>query len=365
MENIVEFPDRKVVEQEALDWIIKLDADDELTKEQLIELKAWLSRSPAHREELIELNKFWQNNVLTELMVPLGNPQATFKNSLLAFLTPLLATRRQLAMSAFAIVLSFSFLANMLITDNVLLETNGIYVTALGKQNNLMLSDGTEVFLNTNSQIEVSYSNNYRNIRVLQGQAHFEVAKNKDYPFRVYAGDGRVEALGTAFSVHLEQHNMDVLVTEGKVAVAALATSMDNSADGKAQAIQNDDYANSMSKTLGTLIAGQRVSVNLADEKLAVLEGIETLSKAEVERQQAWQDGLLVFSGQPLEEVVFEISRFSNVNIEIIDEKLKDLKIGGRFRVGEVEGLLQSLENNFGVEVTRLGYSRVQLSLAK
>lgn len=364
MENIVEFPESKVVEQEALDWMIKLDGDDDLSKEELAQLKEWLGRSPVHQEELINLNKFWQNNILTELVVPLGRPEVSIKSRFSAAVELFFCNGRQQALTAIAAVFTIALLVNFIQRDNALLETNGVYLTAVGKQSDMVLADGSHVYLNANSQIEVSYSDNYRNIRVLQGQAHFEVAKNKHYPFRVYAGDGRVEALGTAFSVYLDKDNIDVLVTEGKVAVAALDAHTEQTRQ-LAKLGNRDEFADSESTTLGTLVAGQRVNVDLSNDTLVTLQAIENLSLGEIERRQAWQEGLLVFAGQPLGQVIDEVSRFSNFQIEIRDDALKALKIGGRFKVGEIESLLQSLETNFDVEVTRLGYSRIQLSLAK
>ena len=67
------------------------------------------------------------------------------------------------------------------------------------------------ITLNTNSQIQVDYSEKQRNIRLLQGEAHFEVAKDRDKPFHVYAGNGRAQAVGTAFAVYLKESDMQVL----------------------------------------------------------------------------------------------------------------------------------------------------------
>ena len=74
MTDIVEFPDRRRVEHEAADWLIKLDRNSEPSADELGNLREWLSRSPVHREELGTLARLWGNmNVLTELAVPLGN----------------------------------------------------------------------------------------------------------------------------------------------------------------------------------------------------------------------------------------------------------------------------------------------------
>lgn len=72
MENISKFPDRRIIEQEAAECLVKLDGDEPLSNDELEALREWLGRSPVHRNELNSLNDFWGNNILTDLVVPLG-----------------------------------------------------------------------------------------------------------------------------------------------------------------------------------------------------------------------------------------------------------------------------------------------------
>ena len=79
-QNVVEFPDRSAIEEEAAVWLIKLDDDDPPSASELALLREWLERSPVHREELVGLATFWDKmNVLTELAVPLGNQKSGVK----------------------------------------------------------------------------------------------------------------------------------------------------------------------------------------------------------------------------------------------------------------------------------------------
>lgn len=67
----------------------------------------------------------------------------------------------------------------------------------------------------------------------------------------------------------------------------------------------------------------------------------------------AWHDGFLVFAGEPLSEVVEEVNRYSPVTLEIADPKLNSIAIGGRFRVGDLDAVLEVLRDNFGVQFSR------------
>ena len=76
----------------------------------------------------------------------------------------------------------------------------------------------------------------------------------------------------------------------------------------------------------------------------------------------AWREGTLIFSGETLEEVIQEMSRYSNVDVEFKDEHLKSIRIGGRFTTGDITGLLDVLNQQFDIKSSRLSRSRIQLS---
>src|SRR5690606_34501615 len=94
------------------------------------------------------------------------------------------------------------------------------YATAIGQRRDVVLDDGSLVTLNTDTLVEVRYSHARRDVRLLQGQAMFHVAKNPERPFIVSAGNRRVTALGTAFDVQVRRGGeVQVLLVEGRVRV--------------------------------------------------------------------------------------------------------------------------------------------------
>ncbi len=70
----------------------------------------------------------------------------------------------------------------------------------------------------------MDYDEGFRDVHLLQGEAHFSVAHDKNLPFRVFAGAGQIRAVGTAFTVYLKNDSVDVTVTEGSVALAAISS---------------------------------------------------------------------------------------------------------------------------------------------
>ncbi|MFB1036915.1 MAG: FecR domain-containing protein [Sinobacterium sp.] len=399
MKNIIDFPDRGKVEQEAVDWLIKLDGDDKPSEQDLQALKQWMALSPAHIEELDKLNAFWGDlSVLTELNIPLVKPAvlaaAKNKRQTEAANEASIETSKETSKAASftrspwavaASVLGLAILIQLVVWSGgkPLDSTNGYYATAIGKQTSVLLADGSTLHLNTNSQVSVDYAEGYRNIRLLQGEVHFDVAKNKAQPFRVYAGQGRVQAVGTAFTVYLRAKDIEVLVTEGKVELAThkaqLATESQSSnqletLSDKVSDIEADNsaspgyYLTIPVEKLGLLAEGQQATIVVTQNNETGSKHnthkVELMDAKTLARRDAWRKGLVLFAGDSLEEVVAEISRYTTLSIEIVDPALKEIRIGGQFRLGDVNGMFKVLETNFGLSVTMLDNEHVQISAA-
>lgn len=353
-DNIVQYPDSRAIEEEAADWVVKLDGDIPPSPEELAELKEWLGRSSVHRNALASMAHFWNNNMLTELSVPLGKKDAAPRKQ---------KQRRFLWQMGFAgamlvIIASVILFSPWILTD----KSNGFYVTAVGQQKTVSLSDGSSIQLNTNSQVDVSYSGDYRDIHLLQGEVHFTVARNKSRPFRVYVGNSRVEAVGTAFTVYARGADIDITVTEGKVLLEALHA-ITVAKDQRSQPVMEHGFDKSKrARKLGWLNAGQKSTVRESGVDMATIAEIKNVDSEVMEYQLSWRKGFLSFNGETLQTVVDEISRYTTVRIDIVDPSLRDIEIGGQLKVGETESMLNALEANFGLEVTRVGYNYVQLS---
>ena len=365
MTKISTLPNRKQVQEEAAQWLIKLDGDEAPSKQDLLALKEWLSRSPVHRHELNTLNAFWGNNILTELVVPLGKhePNVGLLKSGLGWLT---SFQGMAVASAFSALMLFLFM----FLQEPSPEMNGFYATAVGQQKTITLEDGSVLQLNTDSQIDVRYTDEYRNIHLLQGEVHFDVSKDKQRPFNVYAGIGRIQAIGTEFTVYLKKKDVDILVTEGQVALDAITTLL-ASATRSPDTVKadSDKLSNSNApERLGLLSEGQSVTLNIQEvaegSKKELIDTIEVVETEKLTQRQAWRKGMLVFSGETLEQVVEEISRYTTMSIEIADPEVRNIQIGGRFKVGDVDNMFQALEANFGLEVERISYNKARLKLA-
>src|SRR5215472_3374109 len=82
--------------------------------------------------------------------------------------------------------------------------------------------------------------------------------------------------------------------------------------------------------------------------------GVKQLTEPEMQRKMAWQEGYLAFSGEPLSEVIEQVNRYSPVTLEIGDSELASVAIGGRFRIGDLDAVLDVLQTNFGIQARRV-----------
>lgn len=198
-----------------------------------------------------------------------------------------------------------------------------------------------------------------RSIHLLQGKAHFDIAKNPKRPFEVYACNGLVRAVGTAFSVYLAESNVEVLVDEGRVDLARiLEVENSNIETGNILNVESPIVQDYAAEVFLSLNVGQGAHFDQTQQVVV------QLSEKELDNAQAWRQGTLVFVRDPLSDVVYEVSRYTDITIEIVDPALRNLVMGGRFKAGKLNALLEVLEIGFGVKFIYHNEHHVQLSLA-
>ena len=359
MKNIIEFSDKKDVASQAAQWVLRLEREGGLTAQERLELTTWLERNPSGFEHLERLANVWSGaNMLTELAVSLPT-----KESLSArFLSFLKSFKYKRAVAMVLVLIAIGIASVYEVSDPS--RMNGVIQTKIGNQKTVELTDGSILKLNTQTELRVDYTKETRDVFLLSGEAHFTVTKDADRPFRVYAGNGRIHAIGTAFSVYLKDGTVDVTVNEGRVGIASIGDSLDNDASDRKQTTTETAVT-----SLGMLRAGEAgVIVSRVDDssnKVHTFDQLDEITNIEVAKRIAWTNGILIFSGEPLDDVVKEISRYTNVNIEFSDPALKQIRIGGNFPVGETDVMFSSLETSFGLQVTRLSKDRVMISSIK
>lgn len=194
------------------------------------------------------------------------------------------------------------------------------YVTARGERLNLTLPDGTAVTMNTETAIDVAYERDRRFVQLTGGQAFFDVAKDRNRPFVVQAGERTITALGTAFEVRLLDGRFKVLLVEGTIAV--------EDATGATAA--------------GSARAPEPV-VMTPGQGLAAEGTVARVDKANVQRELRWRDGFIEFQDETLANAAAEFNRYATSTIVINDERVATLRVTGVFRTDRAEHFVETM----------------------
>ena len=348
MNTIYEFPRQDQRYDEAGIWIAKLD--NEWSAADGDALGKWIAADQENQTVLLSMAELWDDmSVLSRLseLFPTSVTQP--------------ARTQWFAMATAATTVLIIVLAGVwtLVSLNpgpapdarqvvIGIPSNTVYETAIGEQSTVHLADGTEVVLNTNSLIEVRYTEKYRLLSLERGEIHVRVADDKSRPLAVIAGDKIVQAVGTAFSLEItSDQRIELIVTEGKVVVGAQDIPH-HATSNIAPVVQN---ASSV-----TVVAGEQFVLDVLKEE------IKEIPPEEIEVKLSWRQGNLVFRGESLEYAVAEIGRYTTVEFVILDDELKQVKIAGLFKAGDVNGLLATLRENFDVSYERTGDGKILLT---
>lgn len=209
------------------------------------------------------------------------------------------------------------------------------YTTAFGEQRTVTLPDGSEVHMNVSTELVLHYQTHRRQLSLLKGEAMFAVQSDKNRPFIVDAGKVQVEVTGTVFNVRRHaQGNVEVAVTEGSVQVSS-----------------------------GPWWNRQRASLTPGMLAQGSEEQAWSVQRTDVAARTAWRQGKVVFRDQTLDEVVQEMNRYLPEPIELMDEKLKRLRMAGVFNIEDAQGFLLALQEQLPVMVVTRSDGRFVLIL--
>jgi transmembrane sensor len=217
-----------------------------------------------------------------------------------------------------------------------MLEPTQEFRTALGEQRSVLLADGSRVTLNTASTIEVDLLKGRRDVRLVHGEALFEVAHDPARPFVVRAGNALLSDVGTQFNVDMRSNGTTVTVVEGRVAVDS----------GSPRESAGAQAAHSGPGTLEALIleAKDRVVITPAGPG-APQHGVNVAPTV------AWTQRQLMFERRPLSEVAEEFNRYNRDRIDIGSAELGRQEVTGVFEANDPASFVAFLSSIPGVEI--------------
>jgi transmembrane sensor len=321
---------------EASAWFVEFRAGD-VNGDARARFIEWLRRSPEHIHAYLEIAGVWAE-------LPASDPEGKIDIAALIArargepdviaLTP---DRPRSASAPFAVKphtmrhwrrAAVALAAVVLLTVATLLFLDGgkfssSYSTGIGEQRTVQLTDGSTVELNARSSIEVHLTEHQRDVTLLEGQALFRVAKDRQRPFVVRAGDAQVRAVGTEFDVYKKQAATVVTVVEGRV----------------------ETYD-------ATDVPGTAAIVLSAGEQLTVLPHVVTKpTRTDTAVATAWVQKRLIFEETPLSDVAEEFNRYNRRPLTIDDGELEKLKISGVYSSTDPASLINFLRSQNSIQV--------------
>jgi transmembrane sensor len=190
--------------------------------------------------------------------------------------------------------------------------------TRLGEVRLVPLPDGSSMTLNTASRATIAFSKSERRVRLVQGEAIFDVAKDAARPFLVDAADTQVRAVGTSFVVRrLADRPVQVVVCEGVVEVKR-----------------------------GTTAFTPPIRVAANTRAVAADHGVftaSTVSATEIRRELVWREGFLAFEDEPLQQAITEFARYSDTPIVVDDPAVAEETVTGLFRANNPAGFAKAV----------------------
>jgi transmembrane sensor len=209
------------------------------------------------------------------------------------------------------------------------------YITEDGQRSTIVLEDGSQVTLNSATQLTVKMTDERRQFRLKEGEAVFAVAEDMQRPFTVLAGDGAVTALGTRFQVRNEMEQVTVTLLQGRIAVDR---------ENRGQHLQ--------------LNPGDQVKFTHSQLKLAQ-------RTVDPRTADSWTRGHLEFKVTALAEVLDEVNRYSRVKLRLSDRGLAEIPVSGAFELGDGASVVAALQGMLPVETTAHGENEIVLSRRK
>jgi transmembrane sensor len=310
----------------AADWA---DRVDHLSDAERAELNGWLQASPRHRTAFAAVRRVLLDTALSEAAAKVRESE------------PAIRFRPRMWVGASGIGLLAAGLAAFAILAPSVLHRNAPkpgpaaaprpveYATTLGARSDYALADASVVHMNAASRLSVLYTPADREVRLQQGDAMFDVAKNPQRPFNVRAGDAVVTAVGTSFEVDMVSDAVEVRVFDGAVRVERKA-----------------DVARQVRK-------GEWLRL--------VADHGETTGRFSPQTYQTWRTDWLEADNTPLKYVVARLNRYSAKTIVVKGEGMSGIGVTGRFQLNRTNDALSMISALLGVDTVQNG-SEISLS---
>ncbi len=310
----------------APEWMIRISSG-KLSGRDERDLEKWLAQKPENKRALERSRQLWslsaqlRNSPTAQSLLERDEISSAkgwlAGNTLKRYFAPAAA-------AAAVILVSFLFLPQIerfLASSRI--AADGA-TTARGEIANYALPDGSTLTLDAASTVRIAFNDKQRIVYLSGGEGFFDVKHNPDRPFIVVAGKKRVVVAGTKFNVDYfpKESDMEVAVVEGLVNV-----------------------------TFPTPNAGSRTMPIKQDEVVQFPANGSTIRRPmSAAHASAWREGKLYFDNAQLSEVLASVNRYSKKPLTVSNPEMGKLTVTGMFRAGDLNAVLLSLNDLYGLK---------------
>ena len=318
---------------------------------QSVEFSSWLAQSPHNREAWRAVQAPWDvlgQHAAAPAVIELR--RAALAHAHHAFRSTLWPRRlRRPAMLAAAA-------AGILAAGGALLlwqqSRTDVFRTGFGERRVVTLSDGSQLTLDSRSEVTVRYTADARALTLVRGQAQFDVAHDVARPFAVTAEGHKVVATGTAFDVDLLGPKILVTLLKGHVVVlpqsAATVPWLSNAPPAGADSATAAGAGSRAASASGEAMS--RIYLDPGEQLVMSSSNAPQISRVDVERVTAWERGEIVFDNEPLASVAQRMNRYGPRHIIMGDDRAADLRISGVFHAGDLDGFVSTIASYLSVK---------------
>jgi transmembrane sensor len=308
---------RNEIRAEAAEWFARAHSDDWSGADQE-KLDAWLRRSLSHEAAYWRLEGAWMEAARLTVL----RASAETRNPAAArHVIP--APIKILVVAVFVAVIGvagYSYLSGPL-AERI--------TTPVGGQRTLVLSDGSQIELDTNTVVRVAMNADKRTVWLDRGEVYFRINHDAKRPFAVTVGDHRIVDLGTQFLVKQSADNVEVSLLEGRARLEAG----------------------------GGLFPTRSIELSPGDVATATVDSMSVTKKPTkaLANELGWRRGVLVFEGTSLADAAAEMNRYNVQQIVIADTSIARHAIDGTFPVHAVSQFTEMAQAIFGFRVEKQG----------
>lgn len=344
--------------REGAEWLMRLSGEA-LGDEEIAAWIQWYEVDPDNGLAFEEMQTLWRNlDQLEQPGLAAQHPSrqkqrdvgmsGVLRKFLAFFTTPGLPCRKTFAWSSLLATASVALLALVMVSTPTVLPPDGTMGTALAENREAVLPDGSTVALGAQSSLALEYAPAARRLKLTNGQAYFNVARDKTRPFTVDTGDIQIRAVGTAFDVRKNEGRVAVTVTEGIVDIIT-----DQPSRRTTDAASDPGNAANPSRPIRVAAGYQLIwdKGSSGEEHNDGRKKTLQLSQVDTAGMTAWREGRLEYVNEPLSVVIADVNRYSSRRLVIEGTDLGTLNFTGTILVDSIDDWLTAIQLSFPVSV--------------